>query len=94
MLHIDKIGIDDNFFDLGGNSLRLAEVNRKLHTVFETDIPLVEMFALPTVRTLAEYFARPGDKLAKLNKSHDRAKIRRALKDAAQAIERPGTEDD
>ncbi len=94
VLHIDKIGIDDNFFDLGGNSLRLAEVNLKMRTVFETDIPLVEMFALPTVRTLAEYFTRPGDKLAKLNKSHDRAKIRRALKDAAQAIERPGTEDD
>jgi amino acid adenylation domain-containing protein len=81
VLHIDKIGIDDNFFDLGGNSLRLAEVNLKLHTVFEKDISLVEMFALPTVRTLAEYFTQPEDKLAKLEKSHDRAKIRRALKD-------------
>ena len=81
VLHIDKIGIDDNFFDLGGNSLRLAEVNLKLHTVFERDVPLVEMFALPTVRTLAEYFTRPEDELVKLNKSHDRAKIRRALKD-------------
>jgi amino acid adenylation domain-containing protein len=81
VLHIDKIGIDDNFFDLGGNSLRLAEVNLKLHTVFEKDISLVEMFALPTARTLAEYFTQPEDKLAKLEKSHDRAKIRRALKD-------------
>ncbi len=81
VLHIDKIGIDDNFFDLGGNSLRLAEVNLKLHTVFARDIPLVEMFALPTVRTLAEYFTRPEDKLAKPKKSHDRAKIRRALTD-------------
>ncbi|HET9550023.1 MAG TPA: non-ribosomal peptide synthetase [Candidatus Binatia bacterium] len=81
VLHIDNIGIDDNFFDLGGNSLRLAEVNLKMRTVFKTDIPLVEMFALPTVRTLAEYFTRPGNKLAKLHKSHDRAKIRRALKE-------------
>ncbi|MGZ8499667.1 MAG: non-ribosomal peptide synthetase [Candidatus Binatia bacterium] len=81
VLRIDKIGIDDNFFDLGGNSLRLAEVNLKLRTVFEKDISLVEMFALPTVRTLAEYFTQPEGKLAKLKKSHDRAKIRRALKD-------------
>ncbi|MGZ8530570.1 MAG: phosphopantetheine-binding protein, partial [Candidatus Binatia bacterium] len=81
VLRIDKIGIDDNFFDLGGNSLRLAEVNLKLRTVFEKDISLVEMFALPTVRTLAGYFTQPEGKLAKLKKSHDRAKIRRALKD-------------
>lgn len=81
VLHIDEIGIDDNFFDLGGNSLRLAEVNLKMRTAFKMDIPLVDMFALPTVRTLAEYFVRPGDKLAKLDKSHDRAKIRRALKE-------------
>jgi len=81
VLRIDKIGIDDNFFDLGGNSLRLAEVHLNLRTVFEKDISLVQLFALPTVRTLAEYFTQPENKLAKLKKSHHRATIRRALKD-------------
>jgi acyl carrier protein len=81
VLHIDKIGIDDNFFDLGGNSLRLAEVNRKMHAVFGREVPLVEMLALPTIRILAEYFTRPEDKLVMLKKSHDRAETRRALRD-------------
>ena len=81
VLHIDKIGIDDNFFDLGGNSLRVAEVNRKMHAVFGSEVPLVELLALPTIRTLAEYFTRPEDKLVTLKKSHDRAETRRALRD-------------
>ncbi len=81
VLRIDKIGIDDNFFDLGGNSLRLAEVNRKIHAVFGREVPLVEMLALPTIRSLTAYFTRPEIKLDTLKKSHDRAETRRTLRD-------------
>jgi len=81
VLHIDRIGIDDNFFDLGGNSLRLAEVNRKADIVFERATPLMEMLALPTIRTLAEYLTRSQDKRNTLQKSRDRADTRRALRE-------------
>jgi hypothetical protein len=82
VLRLDKIGIDDNFFDLGGNSLRLAEVNRKASIAFQRTIPLIDMLALPTIRTLAEYLTRANNKVPALKKGRDRADTRRALRDA------------
>jgi acyl carrier protein len=73
VLRVDKIGIDDNFFDLGGNSLRLATVNRQAQVVFGKEIPLVDMLALPTIRNLAEYLTRRQDKQEALKASRDRA---------------------
>jgi len=81
VLRVDKIGIDDNFFDLGGNSLRLATVNRQAQVVFGKEIPLVDMLALPTIRNLAEYLTRRQDKQEALKTSRDRADTRRALRE-------------
>jgi aryl carrier-like protein len=49
------VGIDDNFFDLGGTSLGLAALRRKLRTELGRDVPLVELFRRPTVGELARY---------------------------------------
>ncbi|MGE5342507.1 MAG: amino acid adenylation domain-containing protein [Candidatus Omnitrophota bacterium] len=53
----DKIGIDDNFFDLGGHSLKATILTAKLHQTFEVDIPLAEVFKNPTIRELAHLIA-------------------------------------
>jgi acyl-CoA synthetase (AMP-forming)/AMP-acid ligase II len=55
-LHLDQIGIHDNFFDIGGHSLLLVEVQTKLEMVLQRDLPMVEMFKHPTVESLAIYF--------------------------------------
>jgi len=57
-LGIDKIGIDDNFFDAGGHYLLLIQVQWKLKEAFEREVSLVEMFENPTVRLLAERLGR------------------------------------
>ena len=54
-LHLEKVGIDDNFFDLGGHSLLLLEVNQKLRKSLQRDLSVVEMFQHPTVKSLAKY---------------------------------------
>jgi amino acid adenylation domain-containing protein len=62
-LGVDKIGIDDNFFDAGGHSLLMIEVQWKLTEALGREVTLVEMFENPTVRSLAEYVSRtPGTK--------------------------------
>jgi amino acid adenylation domain-containing protein len=50
-----SIGIDDNFFDLGGHSLRAAVIVSRIHNVFDVKVPLAEMFKSPTIRELAQY---------------------------------------
>jgi len=58
ILNRDKVGINDNFFDLGGNSLGIIQVNLKLIDVFKQDIPALVMFEHSTVSALAQYLEK------------------------------------
>jgi amino acid adenylation domain-containing protein len=57
VLKIEKIGIHDNFFDIGGNSLRLIQVNNKLNEALDRDIPMMKMFEYPTINTFLNYLS-------------------------------------
>ena len=46
-LAVEKVGIHDNFFDLGGHSLLLAKVHARLREVLERDLSLVDLFKNP-----------------------------------------------
>ena len=54
LLQLEEIGIDDSFFDLGGNSLAAVRMVRLYHARFEREIPAVEVFQHPTIAKLAE----------------------------------------
>ncbi|HKX32892.1 MAG TPA: amino acid adenylation domain-containing protein, partial [Blastocatellia bacterium] len=54
-LGVERVGLNDNFFDIGGHSLLLIQVHRRLREACHAELPLVELFRYPTVRTLAEY---------------------------------------
>jgi amino acid adenylation domain-containing protein len=54
VLGADHVGLDDNFFDIGGTSLLLVSVQTKLQTLLNRKISVAELFAYTTVRTLAE----------------------------------------
>ncbi|AUB41610.1 Acyl carrier protein [Nostoc flagelliforme CCNUN1] len=55
ILHLEKVGINNSFFDLGGNSLLMVQVNHKLREVLHSDISVLEMFQNPTIKSLAKY---------------------------------------
>jgi amino acid adenylation domain-containing protein len=63
VLGLDALGVDDNFFDLGGNSLLLVQVHGRLEQAFERAIPMVALFNHPTVRSLAAHLGA-GDAAA------------------------------
>ncbi|HZB45260.1 MAG TPA: phosphopantetheine-binding protein, partial [Pyrinomonadaceae bacterium] len=58
VLGVERVGVGDNFFDLGGHSLAMAQVHAKLREALETDVVVVELFKYPTVGSLAQYFVR------------------------------------
>lgn len=64
ILGLQKVGLDDNFFDLGGNSLLLAQVHSKFQELFEKSIPIVEMFGNPTISALTKYLDAAQDERA------------------------------
>jgi polyketide synthase PksJ len=53
ILKLDQVGINDNFFDLGGNSMHLIQVNDQLKKALNRNIPVVELLAYPTVNLLS-----------------------------------------
>lgn len=63
-LDVDRVGLDDNFFDLGGHSLLMTRVHARLRSTMAATLSLVELFQYPTVRTLATRLAPPETLLA------------------------------
>ncbi|KAF3464231.1 non-ribosomal peptide synthetase [Streptomyces sp. Tu 3180] len=53
----DRVGRDENFFDLGGNSLLLVTAQSAVNSAFGADLSVVDLFAHPTVRDLARHLA-------------------------------------
>ena len=58
VLEVQEIGVHDNFFDLGGNSLKAAQLFFQLETVFGKQLPLATLFQAPTIAELAEVLTR------------------------------------
>jgi amino acid adenylation domain-containing protein/thioester reductase-like protein len=54
LLGIVPIGIHDNFFDLGGHSLFIAQMMTQVAETFAVKLPLSELFNAPTVAGLAQ----------------------------------------
>ncbi|HLO48961.1 MAG TPA: amino acid adenylation domain-containing protein [Kamptonema sp.] len=61
-LHLEEVGIDDNFFDLGGDSLLLVRVHSQMQKIFQRELSLVGMFQYPTIGYLAEYVIKEENK--------------------------------
>lgn len=58
VLEIENVGIDENFFQLGGHSLRALQVMYRLQNFFEIELPLQSLFNSPTIAGLAAEIAR------------------------------------
>ncbi len=63
VLGIERIGIADHFFELGGNSLQMTTVVARIQKQLGSELSLREVFLRPTVAQLAEYV----DQVERLN---------------------------
>ena len=58
VLGLERVGIRDNFFDVGGHSLSLVEVHARLEVAFpESGLRVVDLFRYSTVEAVAERLA-------------------------------------
>jgi len=64
VLNIERVGIYDNFFDLGGNSLLTVRLIEQIHKQFERDLPLSTIFLNPTIESLANSLCQETDSLS------------------------------
>ncbi|BAZ03055.1 amino acid adenylation domain-containing protein (plasmid) [Tolypothrix tenuis PCC 7101] len=54
ILPVEKVGVTDNFFQLGGHSLLVAQVHARIRKVFLIDLELRELFDTVTIERMAQ----------------------------------------
>ncbi|MGD9210836.1 MAG: amino acid adenylation domain-containing protein, partial [Desulfobacteraceae bacterium] len=54
VLKIDDIGVHENFFEVGGNSMLIAELQKRLQNVLKKEVAIVDLFKFPTINSFAQ----------------------------------------
>ena len=57
ILGIDRVGIYDRFFDLGGHSLKVTQLMFKVKDAFQVEVSLRQFFEVPTIAGIADAIA-------------------------------------
>ena len=87
VLGLEKVGVYDNFFDLGGHSLLLAKVHAKLRHEFDRPLTVIDLFKYSTISSLSEFLAREQTEQPRFEKLFDRVgKQREAINRQRQRL--------
>lgn len=62
ILGVRNIGINSDFFNLGGNSLKLTTLVSRINEELNTEVPLKKVFNRPTVKNISEYISLLSEK--------------------------------
>ncbi|PTX92716.1 MupA/Atu3671 family FMN-dependent luciferase-like monooxygenase [Opitutus sp. ER46] len=94
ILKAEDIGADDNFFDFGGHSLQVVQVQNRLRETLQVDVPVLKLFQYPTIRSLAKFIGEAAkDEPSLRQKVEERNRRRQAVivprRRAALLAERP-----
>lgn len=74
------VATNENFFDLGGHSLLVVQVQRRLGEELRREIAITDLFRFPTIRTLSLHLGGFATGPSAADRGHDRAKARQALR--------------
>jgi acyl transferase domain-containing protein len=86
MLGIDRVGIHDNFFDLGGNSLVATQLLSRLRDELEVDVPMRALFEAPTVAEFARaVVARQAEQVSGEDLAQALAELRQMSREELRA---------
>jgi len=55
LLEVDKVGIYDDFFEMGGNSLMITRILGRIRTLFGIEIPGKRLYEMTDIATIAEF---------------------------------------
>jgi natural product biosynthesis luciferase-like monooxygenase protein len=77
ILKSDHIGADDNFFDFGGHSLQVVQVQNRLREMLNVDVPVLKLFQYPTIRSLAKFIGDEAKDEPSLRQKMDERNRRR-----------------
>ncbi len=77
VLGTQHIGLDENFFDLGGDSLLLVAVHSQLQKLLQHEVQITDLFEYVTVRSLARHLGESAPKIQTFTAAQEQAKKQR-----------------
>src|SRR5207245_2608235 len=77
VLSVKNPGVNDNFFDLGGHSLQVVQVQYKLRERLGAELAVITLFEYPTIRSLAAHLAEEPKEQPLAQKIHERTERKR-----------------
>jgi acyl carrier protein len=78
VLQIEMVGLDDNFFDIGGSSIHVVQVHGRLREQIGRDLPILDLFKYPTIGSLARHLSQDQPEQASFQDIHERARKQKA----------------
>jgi amino acid adenylation domain-containing protein len=84
VLRVERVGLYDNFFDLGGHSLLMVQVFSRIKAQLETGLLMVELFEFPTISSMARRLTQEGEQAAGSPLSAGRAGTRTEILQQAE----------
>lgn len=78
VLGLDRVGIYDNFFDLGGSSILAVRVIALVQQSFGVELPIVKLFQYPNINLLAKHLSQNQSDQPNYEEVQQRAQRRRA----------------
>ncbi len=63
VLGLERVGVDDSFFDLGGDSLSAMRVIAAINTALDMDLNVGSLFLAPSVRSLSQQMGDPSSEM-------------------------------
>jgi amino acid adenylation domain-containing protein len=85
-LGLPRVGVRDNFFEAGGNSLLLLALFEALRGSVDGELTVADLFRYPTVAALADFIGGRTNRRAAGQRGIDRARLRAAARAAAPAL--------
>ena len=83
VLERERVGIHDTYFEVGGNSINLIQLQSRLQKRLGREVPIVALFQYPTIYMLAEHLAEEG----KGNSERDQSStVPQPLRDGTPAV--------
>jgi amino acid adenylation domain-containing protein len=79
VLGLDTVGINDNFFDLGGTSVLAVHLVTLVQQELEIEMPVVKLFQYPNVSLMAKHLSQDQSEQISYENVEDRAQRRRAF---------------
>ncbi len=87
ILNLENLSTTDNFFDIGGHSLHLLTLHKRIEEEFNINIPIVNLFQYPTIKSFSAFVNNQSENVIAENTFSNAKKQKAAIQKQRVAMQ-------